>query len=70
MEFVIGIIVGLILYYVFGERKKASGSFVIDMTDPEKDICRFEIDESLNEIYSKKYILLKVKVYENNDSLN
>lgn len=70
MEFVIGIIVGLILYYIFGERKKASGSFVIDMTDPEKDICRFEMDESLNEIYSKKYILLKVKVYENNDSLN
>lgn len=65
VDFLIGIIVGAILLYAFGNRKKASGTFVIDTTDPTKDICRFEMDESLNEIYSKKQILLKVKVIEN-----
>ena len=69
MEFLIGILVGALLYYVFGERKKASGTFVIDLRDPEKDICRMEMDESLNDIYEKKRIVLNVRVYED-DSLN
>lgn len=66
VTFVIGILVGLLLYYVFGNRKKSSGTFVIDTTDPMKDICRFEMDESLNSIYSKKQIILKVRVIEDN----
>ena len=69
MEFLIGILVGALLYYVFGERKKASGTFVIDLRDPEKDVCRMEMDESLNDIYEKKRIILNVRVYED-DSLN
>lgn len=69
MEFLIGILVGALLYYVFGERKKASGTFVIDLRDPEKDVCRMEMDESLNDIYEKKRIVLNVRVYED-DSLN
>ena len=69
MEFLIGILVGALLYYVFGERKKASGTFVIDLRDPEKDVCRIEMDESLNDIYEKKRIVLNVRVYEDN-SLN
>ena len=69
MEFLIGILVGALLYYVFGERKKASGTFVIDLRDPEKDVCRMEMDESLNDIYEKKRIVLNIRVYED-DSLN
>ena len=69
MEFLIGILVVALLYYVFGERKKASGTFVIDLRDPEKDVCRMEMDESLNDIYEKKRIVLNVRVYED-DSLN
>ena len=69
MEFLIGILVGVLLYYMFGERKKASGTFVIDLRDPEKDVCRIEMDESLNDIYEKKRIVLNVRVYED-DSLN
>ena len=69
MEFLIGILVGALLYYVFGERKKASGTFVIDLRDPEKDVCRMEMDESLNDIYEKKRIVLNVRVYED-DSPN
>ena len=57
------------MHYVFGERKKPSGTFVIDLRDPEKDVCRMEMDESLNDIYEKKQIILNVRVYEE-DSLN
>lgn len=68
MEFMVGIWVGLLLYYIFGVRKKPSGTFVIDLRDPEKDVCRLEMDDSLNDIYSKKQIVLNVRVYED-DSL-
>lgn len=68
MEFIVGIWVGLLLYYIFGVRKKPSGTFVIDLRDPEKDVCRLEMDDNLNDIYSKKQIILNVRVYEN-DSL-
>lgn len=69
LEFLIGIFVGALMYYVFGERKKPSGTFVIDLRDAEKDVCRMEMDESLNDIYEKKQIILNVRVYEE-DSLN
>ena len=68
MEFIVGIWVGLLLFYVFGVRKKPSGTFVIDLRDLEKDVCRLEMDDSLNDIYAKKRIILNVRVYEN-DSL-
>ena len=68
MEFIVGIWVGLLLYYIFGVRKKPSGTFVIDLRDPEKDVCRLEMDDNLNDIYSKKQIILNVRVYED-DSL-
>lgn len=61
MEFLIGMFVGAFLYWIFGERKTKSGSFVIDFSDPMKDVCRLELDEDLNEIYRKKHITLKVK---------
>ena len=63
---VIGIGIGGLLYYVLFDRDKAAGTFILDMTDPTKDICRLDLEESLNTIYSKKYIWLRVKVYEDN----
>lgn len=66
MEFIAGIIVGVLICCLVKTRKKASGTFVIDLTDPMKDVCRFEMDESLNSIYTKDQILLNVKVYEDN----
>lgn len=68
MEFFIGVLVGMILFYVFGKRKKPSGTFVIDLSDPMKDVCRLEMDDNLNDIYAKKQIILNVRVYET-DSL-
>lgn len=64
MEFVVGIIVGAILYYVFGERKKVSGTFTIDLTEDAKEPIQLKMDEGLNSIYEKKYITLKVRVLE------
>lgn len=61
MEFLVGIFVGALLYWVFAERKKAVGSFVIDFSDPMKDICRLELDEDINVIYTMKHITLNVK---------
>lgn len=61
MEFLLGIFVGALLYYVFGARRKYSGTFIIDFTDPDKDVCRLELNEHVDYICSKKFITFKVK---------
>ena len=66
---IVGVIIGTILHYIFEKRKKPSGTFVIDLTDPTKDVCRIELDDSLNDIYYKRQMILNVKVYEDH-SLN
>ena len=71
MEFVIGVIVGFLVgatsfkLYTDKKNKKVSGSFIMDFTDPMKDICRLELEESLDSIYSKKRISLNVITHEN-----
>lgn len=60
MDFVIGIVVGLILYYVFGERKKTSGTFFI--IDLHEGLCGVELSEDIGSICTKKDITFKVKI--------
>lgn len=65
MDFLIGFVfglfsIGLIVYFIH-KRKKPSGSFVIDFSDPMKDVCRLELDESIDRIYEKKRIVLNIK---------
>lgn len=70
MEFLIGIFVGAFLYWVFTERKKTSGSFIVDFRDSSSEQpFVISMDDSLEEICMKKHIVLDVKVYED-DSLN
>lgn len=69
MEYLIAVVVGMLVgsfitYFITKHDIKPSGTFVIDVTDPEKDVCRFEMDESLESIYSKKSIVLNVKTYD------
>lgn len=62
MEFLIGIFVGGLLYYIFAERKKTSGVFIIDLSDPMvDDLCNLTMYENLNDISMKKRIILDVK---------
>lgn len=69
IEFIIGILVGAFLFWVFGERKRVSGSFTVNMTDPLDETFKIDFYESLGELCSKKYLYLKVKVLTD-DSLN
>lgn len=64
--FIIGVIVGWMSYSMLKGNKDVAGTFVMDFTDPFKDVCRIELDGDMNSLYSKKQIVLKVKVYEDN----
>lgn len=69
MEFVIGIFVGALLYWLFVDvrkRPKPSGSFIIDFSHPESETFRLEWDDSIHEIYTKKQVVLNVVVREDN----
>lgn len=64
LVFLIGFIGGIALSYIFHRRKKPSGTFVLDFSDPMKDVCRLELEDSLDDIYNKKEIVFTVKVIE------
>lgn len=68
MDYLIAIMLGIVIggYIVnFTNRKHEdvtpSGTFIIDLTDPMKDVCRLDLSEDLNFIYSKSQIVLDVK---------
>lgn len=68
MGYIISTIIGMLVgggisYYIAHLHNKPSGTFVIDLSDPMKDVCRFEMDDSLEVIYTKKQIVLDVKTY-------
>lgn len=63
---ILGLVIGVLIGHILNKGPKPSGTFVIDVSDPMKDICRFEMDESLDTIYTKKQIMLKVKTYSEN----
>ena len=60
----LGIIIGCIFMTIIASRhNKPSGAFVIDLSDPMKDVCTIELGESIDSIYSKKRIILDVRTY-------
>ena len=62
MDFVIGIVAGIIVSYIFFQfaKRKPSGTFVIDLSDPMKDVCKLELEEDLETIYKKKQMILNI----------
>ena len=64
MEFLIGIFVGGLLFWLFVDRKKPSGRIIIDFRDVDKPPLTLKLDEHIDDIYSKKSILLKVETHD------
>lgn len=60
MDFVVGIVVGLLLYYVFGVRKHISGTFVV--IDLHEGLCGLDVTDDFISIVNKKEVTFKVKV--------
>jgi hypothetical protein len=62
----LGIFMGVTIHYIITvvNHDNPSGSFVIDLSDPMKDVCTLELDENLNDVYTKKQIILNVKKIE------
>lgn len=68
--FVAGVVIGAVagvLIYKRKKKMKQSATFVMDFSDPAKDICRLEIEEDLNLIYEKDYILVKIERKESQE---
>lgn len=67
MEFLIGMFVGGLLYWLFIDRKKSSGIFTIDLSDPmNDDVCGLTLYEGLNELSMKKRIIIDIKTIMDN----
>ena len=61
-----GVIVGLLIGYICYKlhKPKLSGKFVMDFSDPTKDACRLVLEEDLNDIYTRKYMVLQIETHE------
>ena len=64
MEFLIGIFVGGLLFWLFVDRKKPSGKIIIDFRDVAQTPLTLKLDEHIDDIYSKKSILLTVETHD------
>lgn len=64
MEFLIGIFVGGLLFWLFVDRKKPSGKVIIDFRDVAETPLTFRLYEHIDDIYSKKSILLTVETHD------
>lgn len=64
MEFLIGMFVGGLLFWLFVDRKKPSGKIIIDFRDVAETPLTLKLDEHIDDIYVKKSILLKVETYD------
>lgn len=57
----VGVMVGLLITHL-NNRGRLSGRFLIDTTDPTKDIFRIELyDSKIDSIPKRKYILLRTE---------
>lgn len=54
--FLLGVLIGVVIKSLI---KRPTGTLLIDKSNPEKDLYRFDIDY-LSKISKRKYILLKV----------
>lgn len=64
MEFVIGIFVGGLLFWLFVDRKKPSGKIIIDFRDTAETPLALRLSEHIDDIYHKKSILLTVETHD------
>lgn len=64
MEFLIGIFVGGLLFWLFVDRKKPSGKIIIDFRDIAETPLTLRLDEHIDDIYRKKSIMLEVVTYD------
>ena len=64
VEFVIGILVGAFLFWVFADRKKSSGIFIVNMADPLDETFRLELYEGFESLSTKRQIHFDVKVHK------
>lgn len=64
--FFAGGLVGMLASYIYNKvhKPKTSGTFVMDFSDPTRDACRLVLEENLNDIYKKKYMILQIETHE------
>lgn len=62
--FCVGILVGGFLFWLFADRKKPSGTLVIDFRDVADEPINLKLSEHIDDIWGKKSILLKVETHD------
>lgn len=59
MEFILGLIAGLLVSVLAWLTKITVGTLKIDHSNPDKDVFKFEIDD-LTSLTKKKFVFIKI----------
>lgn len=59
MEFILGLVAGLLVSSLAWVLKVTVGTLKIDHSNPDKDVFKFEIDD-LTSLTKKKFVFIKV----------
>lgn len=63
MEWFLGVLVGIavtVLFSKFITKTWTIGVLKINLKDPEADICGLHIDSNINDLPTKKFVILRV----------
>lgn len=58
------VITDIVMLILLHKKRRCLGKLVIDMTNPEKDVYRIEMDD-LQDLEKEKFVLLKVRIEDN-----
>lgn len=59
--FVVGFVVGIIGTIIVRNIRSGFGTFKINRSDPDVDVYRLEVEDDLDTIAKKKYLILRIK---------
>lgn len=59
--FIGGCIIGFVGAIIIGRIRSGFGSLKINRSDPTRDVYRLEVNDDLDKLQYKKYLILRVK---------
>lgn len=67
ISYIFGVLIGAVITNLIVYLRTANGTLKIDHSNPERDSYLFEVNDSLNNLSSKKRLILKI---DNNADLS
>ena len=59
MQFIVGLVIGIFVTWIFVKFRFTNGIFLINETNPDKDVYKMIVND-FNKLHKRKYLLLRI----------